>query len=763
MKMKIAVSVVSAVLWAASLHAQSILIPRDNTVPPLSLKSQRVVINIDNQVAQVRVEQVFLNPTDRDLEADYYFPIPQDASIKEFAMWMNGQRVKGELLDSGKARGIYEEIVRKRRDPALLEYMGCGLLRMRVFPVPRRGEQKIELEYSHLLRYDSGLVQFTFPLKTDRQTIGDTRDFSVAVKLRSSQPLRSIYSPTHTVDVQRRSDHEAVIGFEPMSAEAMTRQNFTLYYGVSEKDIGLTLITRRVPDKKGFFLLLVSPKKEIEDAEIVAKDVCLVIDTSGSMAGEKIRQAREALKFCINSLNARDRFSMIRFSTDTESFTESLLDATSENRKRALDWVDKLEARGGTAIDDALRSSLKLDHRADRPFVVVFITDGLPTIGEQEPQRILKNVREMSSVSLASIGKGVVPASGVRLFTFGVGYDVNTHLLDQLAAENRGVSEYVAPQEDLEMKISSFFAKVSQPVLADVSLDIDGVKFTDVYPRQMPDLFAGNQLAIFGRYEGAGKSTITLRGTVNGKRRSFTVQGDFARTSTEHDFIESLWATRKVGYLLDEIRLHGENGELRDEVVQLSKQYGIITPYTSYLIVEDTRPAAVAERSSGTSRLGSGVRIHEPAPPVSAVPAPMPKASRLGEEFKSNGTIAIDKATSGERAVADSKSLRALKQTDAESYRDLQSGAVSMRFVNGKTFQLRGEVWLDSDAEGKSVPMLDVQFGSKAYFDLLAKYPDLKPFFTLGTKVTVQFKKVVIQLGDAGKTELSAEDWQSIE
>src|ERR1043165_1771846 len=144
MKMKNAASVVSAVLWAASLHAQSILIPRDNTVPPLSLKSQRVVINIDNQVAQVRVEQVFLNPADRDLEADYYFPIPQDASIKEFAMWMNGQRVKGELLESGKARGIYEEIVRKRRDPALLEYIGCGLLRMRVFPVPRRGEQKIE-------------------------------------------------------------------------------------------------------------------------------------------------------------------------------------------------------------------------------------------------------------------------------------------------------------------------------------------------------------------------------------------------------------------------------------------------------------------------------------------------------------------------------------------------------------------------------------------------------------------------------------------
>lgn len=748
-KRKIVVVVVSAVLCAASLHAQSLLIPRDTTVPPLSLKSQRVVVNIDNQVAQVRVEQVFLNPTDRDLEADYYFPIPQDASVKEFAMWMNGQRVKGELLDSGKARGIYEEIVRKRRDPALLEYMGCGLLRMRVFPVPRRGEQKIELEYSHLLRYDSGLVQFTYPLKTDRQTIGDTKDFSVAVTLHSSQPLRSIYSPTHTVDIQRRSDHEAKIGFESMSVEAMTRQNFTLYYGVSEKDVGLTLMTRKVPDKNGFFMLLVSPKKEIEASEVVAKDVCLVIDTSGSMAGEKIRQAREALKFCINSLNARDRFSLIRFSTDSENFTDSLLDATSDNRKRALDWVEKLEARGGTAIDDALRASLKLDHRANRPCMVVFITDGLPTIGEQEPQKILKNVREMSP------GSG-----GVRLFTFGVGYDVNTHLLDQLASENRGVSEYVAPQEDLEMKVSGFFAKVSHPVLADVSLDIDGVKLADIYPRQMPDLFAGNQLTLFGRYEGAGKSTITLRGTVNGKRRSFSVQGDFDGTSTEHDFIESLWATRKVGYLLDEIRLHGENSELREEVVQLSKQYGIVTPYTSYLIVEEDRPVHVMTAPSPGSG-GYGPTHMESA--ASATPRPKSGISQFGGGVRRDYSITVDKATSGERAVAESKLLRELKQTDTKSYGDLQSGGTSIRAAAGKTFELREGVWIDRETDGKSLPTLNVRFGSKAYFDLLAKHPELKPFFALGTKVTVQFKKVVIRLGDTGKAEMSAEDWKKVE
>ncbi|MEM7394362.1 MAG: VWA domain-containing protein, partial [Verrucomicrobiota bacterium] len=273
-------------------------------------------------------------------------------------------------------------------------------------------------------------------------------------------------------------------------------------------------------------------------------------------------------------LNKGDRFNVVRFSTDVETFQDSLVKANKGNKEEALKFVEDLVARGGTDINGALEAAMEMDHKEDRPYIIVFLTDGKPTIGETDTNEIVAN--------LDKCGK-----NGTRVFVFGVGEKVNTHLLDQISGNHGGLSRYVKPEEDIEVKVSSFVDKISHPVLANLELDVDEIKLTKMHPQKLPDLFGGQQLTVFGRYKGNGHVAIKLKGEVNGTKKEYVYETTFPEKDPGHDFIARLWGTRRVGYLLDQIRLHGESRELKDEVIQLSKDYGIMTPYTSYLVLED--------------------------------------------------------------------------------------------------------------------------------------------------------------------------------
>jgi Ca-activated chloride channel family protein len=605
-----------ALLSVNSVQATGLLIPTEKKLPPLAMLNHHVRVTIDDQVAVTRIEQTFRNHTERALEATYIFPIPKGASVRKFTMWVDGTEVAGELVEADKARKIYTEIVQRTQDPGLLEYMGNNMLRLRVFPVPPRtdsktkGDQKISISYTSVANAENGLVEYIYPLKTSGKAAETLEKFSLNLNLKSQHAIQNIYSPTHSITMTRPNDKEAMIGFE--KEQAVLDTDFQLFYATSAKDVGLTAVAHRPnPSQNGYFMLLVSPRAELSKSQQVPRDMVFVLDTSGSMRGKRMTQARNALKYCLKNLTANDRFGMMNFATTVNKYADGLQQANSDNVAAALKWADQLEATGGTAINDALATAL--DMRTSDPartFTVVFFTDGQPTIGETNAEKILQNVGKKNTAS-------------TRIFTFGVGDDVNAAMLDRISDDSRAISTYVRESEDIEAKVSGLYGKISNPVLANLKLNVgEGIALAEVYPPQLPDLFHGSQLVVFGRYSGKGHAAIKLTGSVGMEAQEFVYELNFAdKTNDEKGFVEDLWARRKVGYLLDQIRVNGEKKELVDEVVALAKRYGITTPYTSYLLVPDGPlqpgpsgcPLASAEWRGPASRPGTTRRRSWPA------------------------------------------------------------------------------------------------------------------------------------------------------
>ena len=701
-------------------------IPRPQPLPNvLPVKSIQLDTKIDGQVATTRVEQVFRNDSPYTLEGTYFFPIPENASITEFAIWENGKKLTGEIRSREEARRIYDEIVRRQRDPGLLEYAGKDLFQASIFPIPPNSDKKLELTYTQVLKAESGTVGYRYPLGTGRnlwrrgqQSLETARPsvpqsfgtVSGRVQITGKAALRNVYSPSHSVDVKNNSERSVTVSFE-------TRDNdndFQLFYGLSNDDFGLNLVTYREPGKDGYFLLMLSPKESVADEQLVNKDVVFVLDTSGSMADEgKMDKARAALLFGIRTLRDGDRFNVIGFAGEERLMESRLIAAYAAGRKRGEEFVNKLHASGGTNINDALIASVRQFETNERPRMLVFMTDGLPTVGETNAQKIISNLKAVQKPDL-------------RIFPFGFGYDVNTALLDRLGAENSGVSDYVQPKEDLEVKVSNFFARVSSPVLSGLELDMGNVQTELTYPRKPTDLFRGMQLVMIGRYRNPDdlkNVAITLRGSTGKESRRFVFDGlDFPLRDEDNDFLPRIWASRRVGWLMEQIRQNGETKELRDEVVELGTRFGIVTPYTSYLATDGTLAT-----TTDLVRLQSLAR---------AAPAKMAERSGAGavqmsvqqNTMQTNSSIAVD------------------RKRDA-SERVLVDNSTQSQFVANKNFLNQSNVWVDSEYRASSnLPEVKVQFASEEYFKLAASNPDLAKFLALGEEVVVVWQGRVYKI-----------------
>lgn len=593
-----------ALATAGSASAAGLLIPEDKKLPPLAMVNHKVTVAIDEQVAVTTVEQTFRNHTDRNLEATYLFPVPKGATVDKFTMWVDGKEMGGELLDAKHAHKVYTDIVRRTQDPGLLEYLGNSLLRLSVFPVPPKGDQKLKISYKFVAPKDGNVVEYIYPLKTDGKATRTLEEFSVSLNIKSRHAVQNVYSPTHAITTTRKSDKEVNVTFE--RNQALLDKDFQLFYGFGDKDIGLTpLVYKPITTEDGYFMFLVSPQVEAEKKR-VPRDLVLVLDTSSSMSDIKMQQAKKALKYCLSQLKPEDRFGLIKFSTTVVPFRDKLVEANKDYIDLANKWVDGLKTSGGTAILPALEDALAMrSSDANRPFTMVFFTDGQPTVDETNPDKIIKKVMDKNT-------------GNTRIFTFGVGDDVNAAMLDQLADTTRAVSTYVREAEDIEVKVTSLYGKISNPILTDLKLTTgDNVQIHEMYPPKLPDLFQGNQLVVIGRYTGSGHSAIRLTGMVGKEKQEFVYELNFpakTESDTGKDFVEPLWARRKVGYLLDQIRVNGEKDELIKEVVALAKRYGIATPYTSYLVVPDNVMPVVPPT----------VRPGDPKLPGGPVPKPIP-------------------------------------------------------------------------------------------------------------------------------------------
>jgi Ca-activated chloride channel family protein len=683
----------------------------------LKIAWHRVNVTIDDQIARTAVDMQFVNEGNGLAEGTFVFPLPLGAVVDELVMYINDIPIEAEILPADEARGIYDAIVRQYRDPALLEYVGTQAVQANVFPIPPNESRRITITYSQALTVDNGLIHYVYPLDVTRLTARrPVEQTSISVNVASNSQLSNVYSPSHNIAIAWGDDERSFrVGFE--ASQFSPDQDFSLYYGVAMgDDINLNLLTyRESAEGDGFFMLMVQPPGSVAQERIAPKDIVLVIDQSGSMDGVKWRQAQTAASYVLGNLNPSDRFNVVLFSTGWRLFSNQLEPASMG--QSAADWVNTQEADGSTDINGALTTALGFAD-AERPLTVLFITDGLATEGEMNTARILSNL-------------DAVAGDNTRIFTFGVGDDVDTFLLDSIIRAHRGSGSYVRPNERIDEEVASLYNRISAPVLTDVQLTIDGVVIDTLYPAlPLPDLFAGSQMIIVGRYRGgAERATLRLDGMFAGQPQSIVMYNMRFQTQAGGDpFIARLWATRRIGDLMNTIRLHGENPELVDSIISLSIRYGIITPYTSFLITEDdilTQSGRDAAANTINAQAAQGERSGASAVDAAdtfggmeaaAAPAAMPTAAAPMMTATTPGTMVAGGSTPPVAPPVVTNPIQT---------------------VGEKTFLLQNGVWTDTLFDPATMTTQPIVFLSDAYFDLLATQPELAQYFAIGARVIV--------------------------
>jgi len=720
-------------------------IPRPRpTPPPMSYKIKELDYHakVVDQVAQVQVTQSFVNTGSAQMEVAFVFPIPYDGAIERMTFMVDGKEYDAKLLAKDEARRIYEGYVRRNQDPALLEWVGYGMFQTSVFPVPPGAERKVSLKFSQLLRKDQKLTDLMIPLSTAKYTSAPVEKLSISATIESSHEIKSVYSPTHAVNVQRPDNKHAVVKFE--ATQTVPTSDFRLLYDVADGSLGASVISYR-PDTgdEGYFLLLASPDIKAPSDERPAKTVIFVVDRSGSMSGKKIEQAKEALKFVLNNLRQGDTFNIVAYDSNVESFKPELQKYDDETRKAAL----------GMIKDDS------------RPNFVFFLTDGLPTAGETNEAKIVANTLQGNLVR-------------TRLINLGVGYDVNSRLLDRLARDNFGQSGYVRPDENIKAHVSRLYSKMSAPVMTNVTVkvDIEGAGsdsggVSRVYPKAVYDLFAGEQLVMVGRYKKYGGGKITIAGKVGKEERKHDFPGSFMERSGDQSFafVEKLWAMRRIGEIIDEMDLKGKNEELLKELVGLSTKHGILTPYTSFLADEnapvrqlaDTRlhldfarretdrlsaadgVAGVAQRADKNVLQGAERTAQTASPAFNVPPAEAAKSAPgapAGSGGPTGGLATINRAKGGAQGGRGAGAIaggfggggglgtNGVEGRASNYFRDIASDsevyAFSIQNAGQETLYKRGKTWIannakDIDPEKDAAKIKEIKRFSDEYFALV--------------------------------------------
>lgn len=726
--------------------------PRPSLERSIRLESLSVDAEIKDSVAQVVVSQTFNNTGSSTLEASFLFPIPYDGAIDSLTFLVEGKEFAGELLDADEARKRYEAIVRQNRDPALLEWVGTGLYQTSVFPIPPGQARTVELRYTQLLRQQDGLTEFSFPTKCARQSVAPGKT-SFAVRIVGETEIKNVYSPTFDVKVERVANN--IVQTTCVLENETPSRDFRLFFDQNADELSAKIQSYRPnPNEDGYFLLLASPKIVSEQTERPAKTVVFTLDVSGSMSGKKIEQARESLKFVLSRLNDGDKFNVVLFGTDVRAFSESLQTIDAASRTEALAFVDSVRSRGSTNIEGALHSAFKQLAQDDsaNPKYLFFFSDGEPTTGETNEMKLAQLAREKNN--------------GARFFSFGLGYDVNSRLLDRFVRDGRGQGEYVKPDENIEERVAALYHRVEAPIFTDVEFafelkeDTKAQYFTNqVYPEGKIDVYAGEQLVVVGRYAKSGAIAIKANGKVDGNDVAFSFDGTFVNESVDstYAFVERLWATRRVGEIVDRLDLDGANDELMNELLELSKKHGIMTPYTAFLAddsvaldatAENARRAAgnfkklasqtsnmsgFAQRSLKQTFRGAANLATESAVADEMTMAAAPVASSRGGGAATGGLRLP--ASRGARLNAPKAFTSLARSVDAADFAapsaDLEEGNApssnprnTVRTIAGKTFYLKEGRWVDATLDNESqtarTPIVVEQF-SDAYFELVGK------------------------------------------
>jgi Ca-activated chloride channel family protein len=682
-------------------------------------------VEITDQVAVKTYDCTFLNPNRQAVVGgECYMELEPGARVSNMSVVVNGKEETAEILDVAKANEVFTQIVKDGGSPALLEYYGNQLIRTKVPKIAPNGTVTVKLRYTMVLEKKADLVRLSMLNTNPKASMQTLKSASIRVAIKSSEPIKNVYSPTHSINIVEEPDWDIVVKW---GQENYTPTHpFVMYYQLAKEKIGATVLTHREAGEPGHFMLLMSPTvgggdDAMTEEDVLPKDVVFCIDTSGSMLKDgKMDQARAALEHCLKQLRPGDRFNVVDFGTGVRAFQqEGLVELTDDSRAKALTYAAKLYPRGGTAIEEALDTSLKLFGENDRLKMILFATDGLPTVGERSADALLASVAKKNT-------------KNVRMFVFGEGNDVDTKLLDLLAAKHRGEAEYVLPQEDIAAKVGKFFDRVGSPVMTDVQVFIDDLETRDMLPKSVPDMFRGEQLIVYGRYEGGGTKTVRVRGRVGSEYKTFTYQLDFPAGATDerNSFVPRLWAGETVDYLLDQIRSSGkEDEELVKEITILAKRYGIVTPYTSFLMVEETCNAPLAaQQLEFQKRLkGDGQLLGQTYGRVAVRNSWEQARNKENRKQSGNASALYDQVNDALKQEG-----RALNEN---AYGQGQ-GLAALRYVGNRCFYNAKGRWYDSrydDTQESKVQ--NIKVGTEEYFTLLKNAPTLAKYMSQGDVV----------------------------
>ena len=688
----------TAMLVATPLAAQG-WIERDGpvvmpAVPSTIVRvSTNVRISLDGRIARFEVEELFRNTGGRIAEGSYLYPLPGEAVFTDFSLFLGDQELKGEVMNAEQARGIYEEIVRRQRDPALLTLAGHGLVRAQVFPIQPGETRKVILRYAQVLPRDGDVYRIRYALGAR----GDG-PVTVAATARGAARFGVPYSPTHELEWRVEGDRLA------MRVEAQPRGDLEILLPVQQGLVGAQVLTHAPGGDDRFFMLVLSPPPVASD-DVLARDLTMVVDVSGSMAGTKLEQAKAALQQALGSLRRRDRFRLLAFSTRVTEFRAGFSPATPEVVTDARTFVDRLGATGGTNIAEALETALPGHIPDGRMGILLFLTDGLPSVGEQSPEKLAAN---------AAARRGTT-----RIFAIGIGHDVNTYLLDRLAVEGRGRSEYVAPEANVETAVGAVLGRINAPALTDLRVVSSPVQFLETAPADLPDLYFGEELVLVGRYRGTGAGAVVIEGQRHGRRERFSTRASFPEHDPDNDFIAPLWAARRVGELTRQIRLEGPSSSLVARIRELGLRYGILTEYTSYLVQE---PGQTVANRAVEDRI---------APAAQSGAAAFRRAERSAE-------LSAAKSIGGIEAAA---------RQDASEGKDL--GRLESRRAGGRLFIRRGGIWTDA-GYADTLQVVTVAAFSSAYFDLARAIPEFAGCLSVGNDLLVGGKRIGIRVSSTG-------------
>jgi len=691
-------------------------------------QSSDVRVELVDRVLRYEITETFVNRGSRIGEADFMFPLPKGAAFQDLKLEINGEMVAGETMNANQARQIYEEIVRRQRDPALLEWMGYGLLRARIFPIAPGEQKKVVVRFQTVAprEGDALRVDYFRGVRTNQREANQQPEGRMSFVLtypndpmygRAYSPTHSLYDEAYGGDVIR----DRAFAFNDRSSTRRVeirdaRGEVTLLIPIRRSAAAaISLLANATGNDDGFALITLSPPAIQPRA--VPRDLTFVLDVSGSMSGEKISQARAAGKQILRSLSSMDRFRLIDFSSDVRTFRDGFSYATHENIRAAERYLDELDAQGSTNISGALDEALSTPVQSGRLPIILFLTDGQPTVGERD-----------GSVIASSVAK----ARGARrLFTFGVGADLNVSLIEQLALEGRGTASFVRPEESVERAVSIVASRLTSPLVTDVRVRADGVRLRKMHPSGAVDIFAGEDLLILARYDGSGNAVLRFEGQTTNGPVSWSTRVYFPERSRENPFVARLWATQRIGFLSAEKRKHGGSQEVNDEIRDLGERFGIPTEFSSYLVVE---PGMNQRRvlGAGGNQL-SGVVLRGPS---SSAPAP------AAVQFEAAKAAAAQRSATSMSAADEAVGIR----DDA-----------NVRRAGNVTFVLRDSVWTDVRYK-KMGTVLQVKPFSEAYFKLIEMVPELREPFSVGERVIVAGRSMAIELTPSGEERLTDRD-----